>query len=319
MTRLPARSFTFYTLVALVLSILGLNETTAQQTRDPQPVLAAQEIRVMSFNIRYGTASDGDNHWDQRKDRVAATVQAFQPDLLGTQETLDFQKTFLGEKLPAYTHIGVGRDDGSERGEMTAIFFKTDRFERLAEGHFWLSETPAVPGSKSWDSSLPRIASWVKLNDRRFDDSRPILFINTHFDHRGNEARIQSARLIVEQAETLGVGCDVVITGDFNAGEGSVPYQILFANNETSPTQSRLIDTFLVAGKPDPRGQATFSAFRADVFGGNRIDWIAVSPSWGILQAVIDRTATDGRAPSDHYPVTAVLAQAPATYPDLGK
>src|SRR6056297_1455862 len=142
----------------------------------------AEEVRVMSFNIRYGTARDGENHWENRKDFVAETITAFDPDLLGTQETLEFQKRYLDKNLSGYTSIGVGRDSGGSDGEMTALFFKTGRFEKLDEGHFWLSETPEIAGSISWDSSLTRMASWVRLRDRRGLSERPILFINTHFD-----------------------------------------------------------------------------------------------------------------------------------------
>lgn len=267
------------------------------------------EIRVMSFNIRYGTAADGENHWSKRKDFVAETVLAFAPDLLGTQETIDFQKSFLETQMPQYTSVGVGRNDGGKKGEMTAIFFKTDRFELLDQGHFWLSETPDVAGSKSWDSSLPRVASWVKLKDRESPSARPILFLNTHFDHRGPQARKQSAGLLIKKTKQFGAGCDVVITADFNAGADSDPYQVLFETQDRDTGQPLFTDTYAVAGRPDERGEGTFSRFQAGKFKGARIDWIAVSQNWKVLQAEIDRTARDGRTPSDHYPVTAVLVQ----------
>src|SRR5205085_9690551 len=111
------------------------------------------ELRVMSYNIRYGTAADGDNHWDKRKEFLVETIKAFGPDLLGTQETLGFQRDYLAEKLSGYDVLGVGRDDGKEKGEMAALYFKRSRFEKLDGGHFWLSETPDQPRSKSWDTA----------------------------------------------------------------------------------------------------------------------------------------------------------------------
>src|SRR5262245_49393320 len=115
--------------------------------------IAAQEpkadLRVMTFNVRYGTAKDEENHWDLRKEFLAETIKEFRPDLLGTQETLGFQRDFLAEKLPEYAVIGVGREDGKEKGEMMALYFKKERFEAPAEGHFWLSEMPEEVGSKS--------------------------------------------------------------------------------------------------------------------------------------------------------------------------
>ena len=283
----------------------------------------ADEIHVMSFNLRYGNARDGDNHWDRRKDFVAETIAAFEPDLLGTQETLGFQKEFLSQTLPGYTSIGVGRDDGGPTGEMTALFFKTDRFEALDQGSFWLSETPEVPGSVSWDSSLTRMASWVRLKDRQSESDRPILMINTHFDHKGEIARARSAELILRMAGSLGKGCDIVLTGDFNAAVDSLPYRTLFQTRTSgngpaesdSPRPPVFRDTYQVAthlvAPEDRSGEATFSGFRAGVVDGARIDWVAVAGKWQIVSAAIDRTARDGRSPSDHYPVTATLRQLP--------
>jgi endonuclease/exonuclease/phosphatase family metal-dependent hydrolase len=208
----------------------------------PQPAVAADQpadLRVMTFNIRYGTANDGVNRWDNRKEFLIATIKEFGPDLLGTQETLGFQRDYLAEQLPGYDVVGVGRDDGKDQGEMMALYFKRDRFEKLAEGHFWLSESPEKPGSKSWDSSLPRMATWVKLRERGREDAAPILFLNTHFDHRGPQARKKSAEMIRRQVGNLGQGCSIDETGDNNAGEAREPNKPQFAHNDThqSPHQ----------------------------------------------------------------------------------
>src|SRR5215204_1975530 len=112
--------------------------------------LAAEPLRVMTFNIRYGTAKDGENHWDKRKEFLVETIKAFSPDLLGTQETIGFQRDYLAQNLPDYGVVGVGRDDGQEKGEMMAVYFKQSRFDKQAEGHFWLSEMPETVGSKGW-------------------------------------------------------------------------------------------------------------------------------------------------------------------------
>ena len=132
-----------------------------------QPAQSSRTVRVMSYNIRYGTANDGENHWDKRRVFLIDTIRQFDPDLLGTQETLGFQRDYLAKALPTYEVLGVGRDDGAEKGEMTALYFKRDRFEKLDGGHFWLSETPEIPASKSWDTALTRMATWVRLRDRR--------------------------------------------------------------------------------------------------------------------------------------------------------
>lgn len=263
----------------------------------------AAEVKVMSFNVRYGTAKDGENHWDKRKDFLADTVKAFDPDLLGTQETLGFQRDFLAEKLPGYGAFGVGRDDGKEKCEMMALYWRKSRFERIDGGHFWLSEKPDEPGSKSWDSSLPRMATWVKLKFK--DGGKPILFVNTHFDHIGKVARLESAKLIRERITALGVDCSIIVTGDFNSGEGSEPYTALFGprGNDRSP----VIDTFRTAHPERKADDGTTTGFKAGPSRGSRIDWIGASRDWTIAAAAIDRTERNGRTPSDHFPITATL------------
>ncbi len=265
----------------------------------------ANDVRVMSFNIRYGTANDGDNHWERRKEFLVQTIQAFNPDLLGTQETVGFQRDYLAQQLPDYDYLGVGRNDGRDSGEMMALYFKRVRFEKFADGHFWLSETPDQPGSKSWDSSLPRMATWVKLRDRRDADAQPILFLNTHFDHLGAQARVESARLLRRQTQALGQGCRVIVTGDFNAGEGSEPYRALFGQVEGQA--SPLVDAFRTAHPQPGPNEGTFSGFKAGAIGGARIDWIGVSQDWQVARVEIDRTERSGRTPSDHFPIIAVL------------
>lgn len=271
-------------------------------------IAEAPELRVMSFNIRYGTAPDGENRWELRKDFLVETIRGFQPDLLGTQETLTFQRDYLAEKLPEYGVLGIGREDGKERGEMTAVFWRRDRFEVLDSGHFWLSATPEVPGSKSWDSALPRIVTWVKLRDRKQPQSPPILWMNTHFDHRGAEARCQSARLLRKKLAELGRGASLIVTGDFNAGEGSEPYKLLFGDAEDGP--SPVVDTYRAAHPQKTDQEGTFCGFRPENITGARIDWIACSRDWNVVAAEIDRTARDGKTPSDHFPVLAIVRRA---------
>ncbi len=283
------------------ITVTGLS--TAIFALTPQST-HADELRIMSYNIRYGTAKDGENHWEKRKENVIKIISAYDPDLLGTQETLGFQKQYLKENLAGYTSLGIGREDGGQTGEMTALYYKTKRFEKLSEGHFWLSETPEIPGSKSWDSSLPRMCSWIKLQDRK-SDGQPILFLNTHFEHRGPQARIESAKLIRLKLSELASGCSVIVTGDFNAAYHSEPYQALFENTK----ELTLLDTFHIKTPKNSPGEATFSGFQSGIVEGARIDWIAVSNDWKILCANIDRAQFDGRTPSDHHPVTAVLSR----------
>lgn len=269
---------------------------------DPAGAAAAKSVRVMSFNLRYGTADDGENRWEQRRELLTQTIRNASPDLLGTQETLELQKDWLDEHLPEYESWGVGRDDGQRRGEMTALWYRRDRFERLDAGHFWLSEHPDRPGSVSWDSALTRMASWVKLKDRQQPERAPLLFLNTHFDHRGEEAQRQSAILIRGRLRQVGADCDWIVTGDFNAAEGAPPYDELFAAGEFA-----LRDTYRLAFPEQTLAEGTFNGFKASATSGPRIDWIGVSSVWEIRAAEIIRTHKNGRTPSDHFPVTATL------------
>jgi endonuclease/exonuclease/phosphatase family metal-dependent hydrolase/dienelactone hydrolase len=273
------------------------------------------DVRVMSYNIRYGTAQDGENHWDKRKEFLVETIKAFDPDLLGTQETLGFQRDYLAAKLAGYEVMGVGRDDGGEKGEMTALYFKRDRFEKLDGGHFWLSETPDKPGSKSWDTALTRMATWVKLRDRRQPKAKPLVFFNTHFDHRGEQARLESARLLRRRTTEFAAQCRIIVTGDFNGGEDSPPYGAFFGvdGNQASP----LRDTYRVIHPVRKEDEGSFSSFKAGEVKGPRIDWIGVSAEWNVMTATIDRTQREGRTPSDHFAVTAVVR--PVSVPDARK
>lgn len=223
---------TWQTLFA-VLALLGIAALTPSDARADEPA----DLRVMSFNIRYGTASDGEDHWEKRRELLFTTIEAFKPDLLGTQEVLAFQADELKKRLKGYGFVGAGRDDGKGEGEMTPIYFRTDRFEKLDEGHFWLSETPETPGSKSWDTSLPRVASWVKLREKA--SKREFYFLNTHFDHRGRTARLESAKLVRKRLAALPGDSPIVVTGDFNSGEGSEPYQALVGG-----ANPKLIDAY---------------------------------------------------------------------------
>ena len=157
-------------------------------------------FRVMSFNIRMSAVPDGPNHWNFRKDLWAQTVRAFDPDLMGLQEGVPDQYDHIVEIFPDYGPVGVARGDGVRQDEWALILYRRDRFEKIAGGDFWLSETPEIPGSKSWDSKHVRICTWALLNDRK--TNRQLLHANTHMDNEGVQAQ-PSARLIREKIQKL--------------------------------------------------------------------------------------------------------------------
>lgn len=292
----------FSALVTLTLLLSFLPQHSRAADAAPAPV-----IKVMSFNIRYGTASDGTNSWPERRALLIDTIKTFAPDLLGTQEVLASQAAFLREQLPAYAFHGVGRDDGEAKGEFVPIMYRRDRFEEVDAGHFWLSETPDVPGSKNWDAALTRMLSWVVLQDKQ-GASGPFVFANTHFDHIGARAREASARLLRERATTVPPDYPIILCGDFNTGEGSPPYQVLTAKNPADGIS--FLDSFRVIHPQRTTNEASFNGWKT-TRAGDRIDWILHTPQFITLDARINYTQSDGRYPSDHYPVEAVLRRRP--------
>jgi len=258
-------------------------------------------LRVMTFNIRNSNAKDGENHWQYRKELFAQTVRDFDPDLLGTQEVLADQYDALAALFPEYTAVGVARDDGKRAGEWAAIYFRKSRFEQVDAGNFWLSEKPEEVGSHSWDAALTRICTWARLRDRL--SGKEILYANTHFDHKGEVARLESAKLLRNRLPKLAQGSPVILTGDFNCIEDDAPYRAL---TNSSDQGGALIDSYRTAHPERAKDEASFNGFKVPT-AGSRIDWILHSPNFKATAAEIVRPKS-GRFASDHYPVTAILS-----------
>ena len=292
------------TLFVVIAFVTTYTQNPSLSFAQTEPAQVATPIKVMSFNIRYGSAKDGENHWNRRSYLVAETINLFDPDLLGGQEVLEFQAEFLKNNLPEYGFHGVGRQDGTTKGEYVPVMFKKDRFEMIASGHFWLSDTPEVAGSKSWDSSLPRMVSWVRLSDRR-NNGANFVFMNTHFDHRGKTARLESARLIRKRAEEfMEKGLPLIITGDFNTTEDQQPYKALTSLNTENKTP--ILDSYRQSNPQRATDESTSSRWSGNR-DGTRIDWILHSQEFATLQSVINYTHEGERYPSDHYPVQAIV------------
>ena len=275
--------------VAVLVCLSCLAAALPASHESEQPAL-----NVMSFNIRYGTAKDGDNAWPKRRDLVFDVIRRHDPDVIGLQEALRFQLDELLAALPGYRSVGVGRADGATKGEYAAVFYRADRFTLDEHGTFWLSDTPTTPGSTSWGNTIPRIATWARLIDKA--DGKGFYIYNAHFDHRSAPSRERSAALLVERAASRTHGDEpVVITGDFNAGEGSAPIRTL--------TDAKYVDTFRVK-HPDATDVGTFNGFRSTRT-GRKIDYVFVSPGLEVLEASILLDHDARRYPSDHFPVAA--------------
>ena len=257
-------------------------------------------FRVMTYNIRFDTHQDGKNQWHFRKDRVINLIHKYMPDLLGVQEAVSQQMADLRAGLADYGSYGVGRNDGRESGEFSAVFFRHNRFELCDQGTFWLSESPDTTGSKGWDAALPRICSWIKLKDR--STNKEIYYFNTHFDHRGENARRESARLILNRIQQMaGSSIPVILTGDFNATPQSNAYRTLITN-------SPLIDAKLSSQSAHTGPDGTWSTFNARSTIGDRIDYIFVTSShFQVLNHAHLTDSYDHSYPSDHLPALTEL------------
>lgn len=256
---------------------------------------AADPLRVMSFNVRYPAKGDGPDLWDLRKDFLVETIRKHRPDIMGTQELFYEQGEYIVKALPEYVWFGVSRR-GNKEDEHMGVFVRKDRFDIAESGNFWLSETPDTPGSMSWNVTLPRMVTWAVLKDK--SSGRELHYFNTHFPHRREDAqaRVECAKVLAARIAKVPRNATVVLTGDFNTGAGTEPYQVLTA----------LLDDVRpkVANPLGPEG--TFHGFRGTP-GAERIDWILTR---GALKPVSYEAITDNRAgryPSDHFPVQAVL------------
>lgn len=259
-----------------------------------QGTVEEQAVKVMTYNIRLNVASDGENAWPKRKEFLASQIAFHAPDVLGTQEGTPGQIDWLDERLTNYARIGEGRQ-GGHNGEYSAIYYNRHRLKVKSSGTFWLSETPDTV-STGWDAALPRIVTWGRFSERSGD--RDFFAFNTHFDHVGNEARLQSADLILTMIDSLNKGgLPFVLTGDLNLTPETGPLKKLSA---------ALTDAFVAA--PIRLGPAgTFTGFNHAKSATRRIDYIMVDPKVEVVNFATLTDAVDGRYPSDHFALISTL------------
>jgi len=256
--------------------------------------LVAQPLKVMTYNIRYDNPGDGVNQWNNRMENVFALLKKYDPDIVGVQEALYHQLEDIADNLEGYEYFGVGRDDGKQKGEFSAVFVRKDRFTVLNQNTFWLSKTPEVPGSKSWDAAITRVVTWGRLQDNR--NQKVFVMINTHFDHIGIESRRNSAALLKDSAASIGKNLPVIITGDLNFTRDKPPYEVML-----DPSAIRLID----AAPSDTPG--TSCGFMVNARACNAIDYIFHSPQWKPSDYQVIQDHDGEYYPSDHLPVMVTL------------
>lgn len=284
-------------LLLIVLITNGCTQTELSLTEQKIISDDIDSFRVMTFNIRYDNTGDGENAWPHRKEMVAGMIRFHGVDIIGLQEALLHQLEDLDGLLPGFSWIGVGRNADGD-GEYSAILYNEHRFELLDKRTFWLSQTPDVVGSAGWDAALPRIATYARFEDRVTGKS--FSFLNTHFDHIGEIARLKSAEFILDTIGDLAESESVIVMGDLNTTDNDEPYRVL-SENEFAPGRM-LLDGFYHSEEPHHGPATTWTGFR-EIIPDRRIDFIFASDDIRQVRHGILSDRIDGRFPSDHLPV----------------
>ena len=254
------------------------------------------EITVLSYNIRYDNPNDGENQWKYRKERVANYIKEIKPDIIGMQEVLDPQLVFLDLSLTEFCFVGVGREDGKTKGEYSPILYNSNRLTLLQTDTFWLSETPKVI-SVGWDAALERICTYAQFKHK--ETGQKFWVFNTHFDHIGELARIQSAKLIHQKIKMLNTNnFPVIITGDFNLTPDTAPIKIF---------QNAYVDV-MQKTPTNANNYGTFTGFDKLSNGEERIDYIFQKGLKTLKSTHIWLKTTSGGWASDHHPVQAIFS-----------
>ena len=257
--------------------------------------LNAQEVELMSYNIKYANENDGENSWSQRKQFITNQLKFYEPDIIGLQEALLSQIEHFTSELDNFEFVGKAREDGKQKGEYTAILYNNNKFEILEDHTFWLSETPGVV-STGWDAALPRVCTYALFRNKE-TETRFWVF-NTHFDHIGEKARQNSAKLILQKIKEVNLeDLPVILTGDLNL------------EPETDAIQSitRTLKDSKEIAKLSFGSEGTFNGYKFHEPVTRRIDYIFVNDKVEVLKYGVLTDSREMRYPSDHFPILTVL------------
>ncbi len=260
-------------------------------------ILPAQSVSVMTFNIRLDVPSDGVNAWDNRKADMVNLLKHYNPDFVGMQEVLPNQLHYLDSELKHYAWVGVGRDDGKEKGEYMAVFYDSTKLTVKKWSTFWLSDTPDKV-SMGWDAACHRTCTYILFKDKK--SGKEFWAFNTHFDHKGETARLNSAKLIVKKVDEINTKkLPVVFLGDLNTEPKTEPIKILKEHFHDAAKKTKK-DFY------GPKG--TFNGFQTTGAITDKIDYIFEDGFKVKSCEHIDDRTQNNLCISDHYPVMAKLA-----------
>lgn len=282
-------------LLVLLVLVAGITNPSANQSKKHQV------CKVISWNIRLDTESDGRNAWPLRKGKVVRLLKSYRPDVFGIQEAMFHQMEYITKQMPGYERVGKCRDDGSTKGEASPVYFNSKKFRVGRSGTFWLSETPEVIGSRGWDAACNRVVTWVELYPSMTGE-KPFVVFNTHFDHMGEVARRNSAILLLHAIDSLAKNMNVIVMGDFNSKPVDEPIRIIKDSKEP-----KLLDARMIALKKDDPGY-TFTGFTVKDHESEQIDYVFVKEDELVTDYKVDQRSKNGFFPSDHLPVIVSIA-----------
>jgi len=259
-------------------------------------------LRVMTFNIRMDSPDDGPNVWVNRRANLVSMIRFHKADIVGLQEVQKHQLDYIMAELPEFGWYGVGRDDGREAGEYSAVIYRKARLDTLAATTFWCSPTPEKPGL-GWDAACMRVVTYGKMKDRM--SGRVFFMYNTHLDHMGETARVESAKLIKTRMQAVCGTHPAILTGDFNSTPASEPYKIITAS--AAAPGFTLVDARTVSAQKHHGPTTTYTGFSIDAKPDEPIDFIFVKKGMTVTMHGTLSDSFNGYLPSDHYPVIAEI------------
>ncbi len=259
-----------------------------------------ETFSVLTYNIRLATPDDAPNIWSHRKENVFSLIGQASPDVFGLQEALKEQVYDFDKAFPAYSRVGVGRDNGKAEGEFSPVYYNSRKYTLLTSGTFWLSQTPAVAGSRGWDAACNRVVSWVQLKEGT--SGKPFFVFCTHFDHMGEVARRNSAKLLIHAVDSLAGKNPAIVVGDFNASPETEPYQLITEKSNSNHLTDALKLSSKVKGP-----EYTYTGFKVGGIPGQRIDYIFLKNISKVNTYTVNDTNNGEFYPSDHLPVSAEL------------
>ena len=297
-----------FVLATLVILIAGCGSGQAVSTSVAFSPAKADQVKVMTFNIRTRTILDGLNHWNHRKGFVTDTIAGNGADIVGLQEARNSQLEYIESALPQYTAYAVGRSNGKQGGESCPVLYRKDRFSLIDSGTFWFSDTPSVAGSKGWGNMPPRICSWVHLAETNTGNG--LYVYNVHLDHLSQNSRAKSVELLTEKIAARRTCDPFIVMGDFNMERQNPAMRWL---NRIGIGKPRLASTDVWQSIHQNRTIGTRHGFNGHT-SGPQIDHIRLSSNLLALDARIDTHSRNGRYPSDHFPVVANIRLTGAGY-----